>query len=285
MQGPTDEASVPTTNYVLDSRVLGITVRRQNGIRSMPVPAVAAEIPTLSPPPPPPEDEDLPASKKPRLQVYISISTAVVGGVTTDPPYNTATNPVTPAASLPSATTSCASHRNWKADEDAKQTEAVKKHGKYWGANANLVPGRTNQECHLRWVHSMNATNVGNKGKTPRSWEPEEDANRVAAVTKHGNNWVAVANLVPGRTNQQCHLRWVHTVDPANGNKGKTPVNYWKLEDANLTKAVEKHGKDWVAVARLLASRKNIQCRQRWLYSLDPDRASNTVEEDPDRRQ
>jgi antitoxin (DNA-binding transcriptional repressor) of toxin-antitoxin stability system len=70
-------------------------------------------------------------------------------------------------------------------------------------------------------------------------------------------------------------------LDPANEkNSGKwTPE-----EDAKLIEAVKKHGTYWVKVAALVPGRTNKTCRNRWVKSLDPDRASNTVEEDPDRR-
>jgi hypothetical protein len=46
-------------------------------------------------------------------------------------------------------------------------------------------------------------------------------------------------------------------------------------EDAKLTKAVNKDGKDcWVTVAALVHGRTNEQCRQRLVRSLDPNRAS-----------
>jgi hypothetical protein len=63
--------------------------------------------------------------------------------------------------------------------------------------------------------------------------------------------------------NNQCRERWTtQTLDPASGNKA---TKWTPEEDAKLTKAVKKHGKDWVAVVKL----------------VDPDRASNTVEEEP----
>jgi hypothetical protein len=44
-----------------------------------------------------------------------------------------------------------------------------------------------------------------------RPWTGEEDAKLIEAVKKHGNNWVAVATMVPDRTNVQCSGRWTYT--------------------------------------------------------------------------
>jgi hypothetical protein len=43
----------------------------------------------------------------------------------------------------------------WKPEEDAKLTEAVKKHGRKWIPVATLVPGRTDQQCRSRWVKTL----------------------------------------------------------------------------------------------------------------------------------
>jgi myb proto-oncogene protein len=100
----------------------------------------------------------------------------------------------------------------WTQAEDAKLTEAVQDLGKHsWGAAAALVPGRTNIQCRARWVHTLDPTNGKNLGK----WTQAEDAKLAEAVQNLGkHSWVAVAAMVPGRTNIQCRARWVHTLGP-----------------------------------------------------------------------
>jgi myb proto-oncogene protein len=159
---------------------------------------------------------------------------------------------------------------------DARLTEAVKKDGKDWVSVAAMVLGRTNSQCRERWIKSFDPAN-GEKGQ----WTPAEDEKLTDSVKKHGKDWVAVAAMVPGRTNSQCRERWIKSLDPANENKGKPRISWKPEEDARLTEVVKKHGKDcWVVVAALLPSRTNNQCRQRWVKNLDPDRASNTAEEE-----
>jgi myb proto-oncogene protein len=167
----------------------------------------------------------------------------------------------------------------WNGEEDTKLTEAVKKHGKKWVAVATLVPGRTDMQCRCRWIYTLDSTN----GKIAGRWKPEEDAKLIEATKKHSKNWIAVATLVPGRTGMQCRERWTHTLDPARASRA--PRRDWKgEEDTKLTDAVKKHGNSWVKVAAMVPDRTGKQCRVRWTRSLDPDRASNTVEEDPDRQ-
>jgi hypothetical protein len=159
----------------------------------------------------------------------------------------------------------------WKPEEDAKLTEAVKKHGKNWVATAAMFSGRTKKQCRSRWTQALDPAN-GDKGK----WKPEEDVKLTEAVKRHDKDWVSVAAMVSGRTNQQCRSRWTQVLDPATGkNTGKwTPG-----EDAKLTEAVHKHEKDWVAVAAMVSGRTNQQCRSRWTQVLDPSIAKKRAGE------
>jgi hypothetical protein len=105
-------------------------------------------------------------------------------------------------------------------------------------------------------------------------WTPEEDVELTSAVAKmnkkwwgreHRIDWVAVAALVTGRTNDQCHQRWKNTLDPSivltAGRKGK----WTEDEDLKLKYSVHMYGgKDWVAIATLVSGRTNIQCWNRW---------------------
>jgi myb proto-oncogene protein len=155
----------------------------------------------------------------------------------------------------------------------------VKKHGKDWILVAAMISGRTNPLCRQRWVNTVDPANKTLKGK----WTPEEDAKLTEEVKKHGKDWLAVANMVPGRSNLQCRRRWINTVDPTNKkNKGKARISWTPEEDAKLIEAAKKHGTDWVAVAALVHGRSNQQCRERWVKTLDPDRASNPVDEELD---
>jgi myb proto-oncogene protein len=169
-------------------------------------------------------------------------------------------------------------HREWKPKEDAKLIKAVKKHGKDWAAVAALFSGRTKPtkaQCRDRWRKQMGPTSIDQTYSGPAvvetrnkgPWKPEEDSKLIEGIMEHGLHWVAVAALIPGRTNLQCRGRWFKALDPDN-TRNKGP---WKPEeDAKLIKAVKKHGKNWVAVATLVPDRANNQCSTRWRSHLDP---------------
>jgi myb proto-oncogene protein len=149
--------------------------------------------------------------------------------------------------------------------------ETVKKLGKDWVAVAEMLLGRTNVQCRNRWVVSLDPDI--NAGK----WTPAEDATLLEAKSELGKDWVAIAALVPGRTNNQCQQRWARNLDP-DINTGKWTVE----EDTKLTVTVKELGKDWAAVAAMVPGRTNVECRQRWANNLDPavNRGKWTAEED-----
>jgi hypothetical protein len=128
--------------------------------------------------------------------------------------------------------------------------------------------------------------NGGASRAPPRFWSPEEDEKLTAAVKttykkKHGaiyGVWVAVAALVPGRTNAQCLTRWHNILRPIT-DEATARVGLWTTdEDSTLKDAVEKHnGKDWAAISALVAGRTKQQCRTRWHNILRPKRDEATA--------
>jgi hypothetical protein len=117
------------------------------------------------------------------------------------------TDVVTVPASFPSAGTFRTRPRNWLPEEDAKLTEAVTELGNAWVAVAAIVPGRSVGQCRYRWVECLDPTiNTGH-------WTPEEDEKLTDAVTQLGKDWVQVAAMVPGRSNQLCRKRWITTLE------------------------------------------------------------------------
>jgi hypothetical protein len=151
----------------------------------------------------------------------------------------------------------------WKAGEDAKLIDAVKKCGKDWVAVTALVPGRTNSQCKQRWLNSLQP----DKNRQVGRWTAEKDAKMMDAVTKYGKNWVVVAALVSDRTSLQCRQRWDMSLDPS---LDRRTGKWTAQEDAKLIAGVKKHGNNWVAVAALVSGRNNMVCRQRWANHLAP---------------
>ena len=79
-------------------------------------------------------------------------------------------------------------------------------------------------------------------------------------------NWVDVAKFVETRSRQQCLHRWNKSVCPFL-KRGK----FSSKEDELLVAAVEKHGTgNWRLVKGEVPGRSDVQCRERYLNSLQP---------------
>jgi hypothetical protein len=97
----------------------------------------------------------------------------------------------------------------WTADEDSKLREEVHTHGgKKWDATAALLPGRTKNQCYNRWHDVLDPSIDRADNKTGKWTEDEVTKLRDAVRTHGGEEWAAIAALIPGRTKRQCGDRW-----------------------------------------------------------------------------
>ncbi|KAF9647188.1 putative Myb-like protein A [Thelephora ganbajun] len=103
-----------------------------------------------------------------------------------------------------------ATNSKWTAGEDSILVEAVLAAGSRicWNTIAERLPGRSNKSCRKRWIHSLDPSL--RKGR----WTTPEDALLITAVRRHGRHWYKVAELLPGRTDDQCAKRWREKLDP-----------------------------------------------------------------------
>jgi hypothetical protein len=307
MEGPmnTDEASIPTEPERMSmsgtttveirpdrERRAGGALKRKAAKRTCVTKLTAANIKS-SP------EEDIPARKKPRLQVQASLAAitakADMNALNASPDAGVAA----PAASADAGRypmsaspmkpnnvgAARAPLRRWTPEEDTKLTSAVnttckkKHHGEYrtdWAAISELVPGRTRSQCNKRWHNGLDPQNETITCKA--KWTKEEDAKLTDSVKKHnGNNWASIASLVPGRTKSQCTGRWQKILDSQENETAPCKVKWSKEEDAKLTDAVvTRKGEDWAAIAALVPGRTKNQCTCRWHNVLDPQNETIT---------
>jgi hypothetical protein len=249
MQDPTDEVevSIPTESKRNNRRMSGV-LRRKVAARTLP--PLPFQQPHSSPPLE--QADDIPAAKKPRFEILISIAEiAATASKTIDTVTNASYNGWVVVASSSSATPEASlahPEKREPAEEDENPTETTKRMGR---------------------------------------WSVEEDAFLIEALKKDEGNWVKIARLVPGRDAAQCHSRWnkslVRKLEQTEVDAKPTGTRItgtWKLdEDRELMKAVRKHGKDWIAVASNVPGRNNVQCRSRhsWVMRFDPSLSGPTT--------
>jgi hypothetical protein len=147
----------------------------------------------------------------------------------------------------------------WTDHEAAMLTKAVKLHGSNWIAIAREIPGRSNKQCQKRWTSWLQLQL--NTNYRIGKWTEDEGAMLTKAVKLHGNNWIAIAKEIPGRSNIQCQKRWTSAVVH---NRVWATGDWTAAEDAMLTSGVKQHGRSWGMVAGEVPNRSHVQCRQRF---------------------
>ncbi|OII70779.1 SNAPc like transcription factor [Cryptosporidium ubiquitum] len=163
----------------------------------------------------------------------------------------------------------------WEKAEDLRLLALVSENeGFNWIKVAQeLNTGRTPYQCILRYQRSLN------KNLIKSSWTKEEDEKLLSAVKSLGgfdllelnkritSKWNLVANLLPGRTNQQCRTRYVRSL------KKDLKHGSWSLyEDVRLQFAYFVYGSNsWTKISRHIKGRSDSKCRERYMNMLLPD--------------
>ncbi|XP_046552598.1 snRNA-activating protein complex subunit 4-like isoform X2 [Haliotis rubra] len=166
----------------------------------------------------------------------------------------------------------------WEPEEEKQLVELCRiNKGKNWEkVAADLQTGRTAFQCLQHFQMNLNPENCN------RPWTNEEDGKLLMVVNdiRHSGHrllWSKVSSYMENRSGTQCFCRF-QQIDP---DMKRGP---WSTEeDVKLFAAVKMCGtQSWMRLAEFVPGRSSIQCRDRWLNSLDPSiRMGNwTYEED-----
>ncbi|KAI8990060.1 hypothetical protein BDB01DRAFT_779862 [Pilobolus umbonatus] len=144
----------------------------------------------------------------------------------------------------------------WTPEEDQLLRLAVQLYGdktEKWSKIAACVPGRNNKNCRKRWFHSLDPTL--RKG----AWTDEEDTKLREGVSIHSYQWSKIADMLEGRTDDQCAKRWRESLDPSIDRSEWTHD-----EDRILMTKYEEYGSQWQKIAFFFDGRPGLHCRNRW---------------------
>ncbi|XP_039068476.1 pre-mRNA-splicing factor CEF1-like isoform X2 [Hibiscus syriacus] len=169
-------------------------------------------------------------------------------------------------------------HNPWTAEEDKNLLFIAQEKGiDNWLDIAVLLgSNRTPFQCLTRYQRSLNASIL------KREWTEEEDDQLRIAVEGFGEcDWQSVASTLKGRTGTQCSNRWKKSLHPTRQRVGR----WTREEDKRLKVAVMLFGpKNWRKIAEVVPGRTQVQCRERWVNSLDPALNVGTWTEEEDSR-
>lgn len=167
-------------------------------------------------------------------------------------------------------------HNPWTVEEEKSLLLIIQEKGitDWFDIAASLGTNRTPFQCLARYQRSLNACILR------REWTKEEDEQLRIAVEAYGeSNWQSVASTLKGRTGTQCSNRWNKTLHPSRKRQGRWNPD----EDQRLIVATMLFGpRNWKKIAQFVPGRTQVQCRERWVNSLDPSvkRSEWTEQED-----
>jgi hypothetical protein len=152
---------------------------------------------------------------------------------------------------------------HWTARELKLLREAVKKHGRNWVAVSRIV-GKSNVQCKSKVQTEVVSGRMPEppmgSGGAPVGWTKEEVQRLTMAVAVHGRDWDAVARDVRTKDSDSCaqKVEWEvaagRMLEPGRGSQ-------WSEDEvARLKLAVQRLGRDWIAVAHEVGTKTSKQC-------------------------
>ncbi|KAM6568160.1 hypothetical protein CsatB_016145 [Cannabis sativa] len=152
----------------------------------------------------------------------------------------------------------------WTAEEDKYLLLFVQEKGisNWIDIAASLRTNRTPFQCLARYQRSLNVSIL------KRDWTKDDDAKLRSAVEIFGeSDWQSVASVLEGWTGTQCSNRWKKSLHPTREKVGRWTAD----EDKRLVVAQLLFGpRNWKKTALFVPGRTEVQCRERFVNSLDP---------------
>lgn len=115
------------------------------------------------------------------------------------------------------------------------------------------------------------------KVKNQKKWTREEDELLIVLAEKYGEkHWKEISKKFAKKNSLQCFSRYKR-IRP-----GIIKGSWKKEEDIKILDLVNKYGKSWSKISKLLGTRNGKQIRDRFINVLDPEirKGKFTVEED-----
>jgi len=90
----------------------------------------------------------------------------------------------------------------WTDEEDRIIIDSVKNGITKWSEIAKKIKGRIGKQCRERWANHLDPA------LKKSEWSIDEDNLLTSLQIKFGNSWTKIANLIPGRSENDVKNRW-----------------------------------------------------------------------------
>jgi hypothetical protein len=117
------------------------------------------------------------------------------------------------------------------------------------------------------------------KVKNQKKWTKEEDLQLISLAEKYNEkHWKEISNKFLKKNSLQCFSRYKR-IRP-----GIIKGSWKKEEDLRILDLVEKHGKSWSKISKIIGTRNGKQIRDRYINVLDPEIKKGKFNEEEDKK-
>lgn len=164
-------------------------------------------------------------------------------------------------------------HEHFSQDERDQLVSLVERVGdRSWEYVSEQLPGRTPLQCLSEYMQIRSQM----QGVKEPAVSGEDLIRLNDLVAKYGQSWKRLEEEFDGKFSaHNLMYTWRKHHQSTEGGKVTAKKGPWDpLEDENLLKAVALYGKEWSKVASNVPGRNELQCRERFVNSLDPELAT-----------